>query len=79
VVATSNVEIAIRFADRVVIVHEGRVVADGAWRDLIVNGPEWVRHFLSVRLIGLDEEYARELDLPGQFIDRYWHQGGSHP
>ena len=79
VVATSNVEIAIRFADRVVIVHEGRVVADGAWRDLIVNGSEWVRHFLSVRLIGLDEEYARELDLPSQFIDRYWHQGGIHP
>jgi phospholipid/cholesterol/gamma-HCH transport system ATP-binding protein len=75
VVATSNVEIAIRFADRVVVVHEGRVVADGPWRELLVDGPEWVQRFLSVRLIGLDEEYARELDLPDRFIDRYWHDG----
>lgn len=79
VVATSNVEIAIRFADRVVMVHGGRVVADGPWRELLVDGPEWVQHFLSVRLIGLDEEYARELDLPGRFIDRYWHDGLPSP
>lgn len=73
VVATSNVEIAIRFADRVVMVHQGKVIADGPWRELLVSGSEWVRHFLGVRLIGLDEEYARELDLPGAFIERYWH------
>lgn len=77
VVATSNVEIAIRFADRVVLVHEGRVVADGPWRELLVSGDQWVHHFLSVRLIGLDEEYARELNLPDQFIERYWHLGAS--
>ena len=76
VVATSNVEIAIRFAERVVIVHDGRVVADGLWKELIVNGSEWVRHFLSVRLIGLDEEYARELHLPERFIEQHWHGEG---
>jgi phospholipid/cholesterol/gamma-HCH transport system ATP-binding protein len=76
VVATSNVEIAIRFAERIVIVHEGRVVADGAWKDLLIEGSEWVRHFLSVRLIGLDEEYARELHLPDKFISQHWHAEG---
>lgn len=77
VVATSNVEIAIRFADRVVIVHDGTVVADGPWKELLVAGSDWVRHFLSVRLIGLDEEYARELHLPEQFISQHWHAGTS--
>jgi len=71
-IATSNVEIAIRFADRVVLVNEGRVVADGPWRDLIVTGSEWVRHFLGVRLIGLDREYAVGLDLPSKFIAQHW-------
>jgi phospholipid/cholesterol/gamma-HCH transport system ATP-binding protein len=79
VVATSNVEIAIRFADRLVVVHEGRVVADGPWRQLLTDGPPWVQHFLRVRLIGLDEEYARELDLPQKFIDWHWRAGGTVP
>lgn len=72
VVSTSNVEIAMRFADRIVMLHEGRIVADGPWRELILTGPDWVKHFLSVRLIGLDAEYARELNLPPQFIDQHW-------
>ncbi len=72
VIATSNVEMAIRFAERVVIINEGRVVADGAWSKLLIEGPPWVQHFLGVRLIGLDEEYARELNLPKQFVERHW-------
>lgn len=71
-IATSNVEIAIRFADRIVLVNEGRVVADGPWRELIVSGSEWVRHFLGVRLIGLDREYAVGLELPEKFIAQHW-------
>lgn len=76
VVATSNVEIAIRFADRVVMINNGEVVADGPWRELIVSGPTWVKNFLSVRLIGLDEEYAHELNLPEAFIKQHWQQHG---
>lgn len=71
-VATSNVEIAIRFADRILLLNEGKLVADGNWRDLILTGSEWVKKFLSVRLIGLDEDYARELKLPQKFIDAHW-------
>ncbi|MBP9708779.1 MAG: ATP-binding cassette domain-containing protein [Oligoflexales bacterium] len=71
-VVTSNVEVAIRFADRIVMINDGVVVADGPWRDLILNGDEWVQHYLSVRLIGLDEEYAQGLHLPKAFIDRHW-------
>ena len=71
-VVTSNVEIAIRFADRVIALNEGRVVADGPWRELLLRGPDWVRHFLGVRFIGLDLEYARELRLPQEFIDKHW-------
>ena len=72
-VASSNVEIAIRFADRLLILHEGKVEADGPWRELLLNGTEWVRNFLSVRLIGLDIEYALGLDLPKPFIAKHWH------
>ncbi len=71
-VVTSNVEIGIRFADRLLVLNEGRIVADGPWQDLLLSGPEWVRHFLGVRLIGLDLEYAHELKLPKEFIAKHW-------
>jgi phospholipid/cholesterol/gamma-HCH transport system ATP-binding protein len=71
-VATSSVEIAIRFAERLILVNEGEVVADGLWKDLIQNSNDWVKHFLSVRLIGIDIEYARELGLPDAFIRQHW-------
>lgn len=71
-VATSNVEIAIRFARRVILINDGAVVADGPWQDLILKGSDWVRHFLGVRLIGLDLAYARGLNLPQQFLDAHW-------
>ncbi len=71
-IATSNVEIAIRFAERIIVVNEGRVVADGPWRELLLRGDDWVRHFLSVRLIGLDPEYAQTLDLPAEFVKKHW-------
>jgi phospholipid/cholesterol/gamma-HCH transport system ATP-binding protein len=71
-ISTTNVEIGIRYAKRVIVVAEGIVLADGPWRELLLTGPEWVRHFLSTRLIGLDYEYALELDLPKAFIEMHW-------
>lgn len=71
-VVTSNVEIGIRFADRLLVLNDGHIVADGPWRELLLTGPEWVRHFLGVRFIGLDLDYAHELKLPQEFIDKYW-------
>ncbi|SME96718.1 ABC transporter ATP-binding protein [Pseudobacteriovorax antillogorgiicola] len=71
-ISTSSVEIAIRFADRIILINEGRVVDDGDWRKMMIDGDDWVRHFLSVRLIGIDIEYARELGLPDEFIKKHW-------
>jgi phospholipid/cholesterol/gamma-HCH transport system ATP-binding protein len=71
-VCTSNVEIGMRYADRMIVINDGVVVADGLWRELLLDGPEWVRHFLAVRLIGLDLDYARGLDLPKAFIESHW-------
>jgi len=71
IIATSSVEIAIRFANRLLVMQDGRVVSDGPWRELLMTGPEWVRHFLGVRLKGIDREYAVELDLPKPFISQY--------
>lgn len=72
VISTSSVEIAIRFAQRLVLINEGRVVADGLWKDLLLDGDDWVRNFLSVRLIGIDIDYAKELGLPEAFIRQHW-------
>jgi phospholipid/cholesterol/gamma-HCH transport system ATP-binding protein len=72
IVVTSNVETAIRFAERILVLQEGRVAADGPWRELLVTGPPWVQHFLQVRFIGLDLEYAKELDLPDAFLRKHW-------
>ncbi len=71
-VSTSSVEIAIRFAERIILVDKGEVVADDSWKKLIVEGDEWVQHFLSLRLIGIDINYARELGLPEAFIKKHW-------
>lgn len=71
-VSTSSVEIAIRFAERVILIDKGEVVADDSWKRLIVEGNDWVRHFLSLRLIGIDIAYARELGLPEAFIKEHW-------
>ena len=72
VVVTSSVEIAIRFAERVIIVNDGHIVGDGPWKDLILNGTDWVKNFLSVRLIGIDLSYAKELGLPDEFIKAHF-------
>ena len=72
IILTSNVEIAIRFSRRLVIINESKVVADGDWHDLIVNGSDWVKNFLSLRLIGLDKSYAKGLNLPDSFYNQHW-------
>lgn len=71
-IATSNVETAIRFSHRIIVVNEGRVIADGDWRELLLSGPAWVKHFLSARLIGISLKAARQLRLPQEFIARHW-------
>ncbi len=72
IIATSNVEIAMRFADRILILNNSKIVADGRWQDLLMTGSDWVKKFLSVRLIGLDKDYAYELKLPEAFIKEHW-------
>ena len=71
-VSTSSVEVAIRFAERQIIINEAKIVADDSWKSLILNGSDWVKNFLSIRLIGIDIEYARELQLPEKFIQQHW-------
>ena len=77
-VATSNVEVAIRFSERIIVIHEGKVIGDDSWKELLMNGCDYVKNILSVRLIGLDKEYAVRLDLPPSFIDKHWEQQPKH-
>lgn len=76
-IATSNVEIAMRFSERVILIYNGTVVADGPWPELLMRGPEWVRTFLSIRLIGLDYDYAKGLNLPKEFLEKNWDKSGN--
>lgn len=75
-IATSNVETAIRFAQRIIVVNDGRVIADGDWSELLLRGPDWVKHFLSTRLIGISLEAAHQLRLPQEFISQHWRTRG---
>ncbi len=71
-IATSNVETALRFAHRIIVVNEGQVIADGDWRALLLRGPQWVKHFISTRLIGISLQAAHQLRLPQEFIAQHW-------
>ena len=71
-VFTSNVEIAIRFSSRLLILKDGKIIADDLWKNLLLSEDPWIHKFLSSRLIGLDIEYAKGLGLPESFIERYW-------
>ncbi len=71
-IATTNVEVTLRFSSRIIVLNQGKTVADGPWKKLLVEADPWVQHFLSVRLIGLDREYALGLHLPETFMKEHW-------
>jgi len=70
-IATSNVEIAFRFARRLILIQDGKVHADGDWAELLMNGDEWTKYFLSIRFMGLSKDYLKGLSLPAEFIDKH--------
>lgn len=72
IVSTSSVEVAIRFASRIILMRDGRIVSDGKWQEMIVGEDKWITNFLGTRLIGIDISYARELKLPEKFIAKHW-------
>lgn len=46
---TSNVEVAFRFAKKVAILRDGRIVGPGTWEELHGLGDDWISRFLDVR------------------------------
>lgn len=68
-IATTAVEIALRFSERIIVLKDAAIVGDGLWRDLLVSGTPWVRYFLGVRLKGISAAYAQELGLPEEFLN----------
>lgn len=67
---TSSVELAIRFAPRMILLKDGQIEADDNWKNILLNGSDWAQHFLGTRLVGIDMDYARQLDLPQEFFHR---------
>lgn len=67
-IATTAVEIALRFSERIIILKDAKIVGDGPWQELLVHGSPWVRYFLGVRLKGISPAYAAELGLPEEFL-----------
>jgi phospholipid/cholesterol/gamma-HCH transport system ATP-binding protein len=78
VVATSNVEVAIRFSKRIILIRDGMVIADGPWKALLMDGSNWIKKFLETRLIGLSSDYVKDLDLPESFIEKHWKPNNIH-
>jgi phospholipid/cholesterol/gamma-HCH transport system ATP-binding protein len=52
IVATTDVHLATRFADRFLLLKDGRIHADGRWTELKEEGDEYTRRFLS-RALGV--------------------------
>jgi phospholipid/cholesterol/gamma-HCH transport system ATP-binding protein len=46
---TSNVDVAFSFAERVAVLKDGQIAADGNWQSLHSMGDAWLTHFLDVR------------------------------
>ncbi len=46
---TSSVEVAFSFSNRVAILRDGMLVADGTWDSIHAIGDKWINHFLDVR------------------------------
>ncbi len=68
IICTTSIETAIRFADRFIVINEGRVIADDDWRELLASKNQWVAHFIGDRLHGIDIEYARDLGVPEKYV-----------
>lgn len=70
-IATSNVEVAFRFAKRIIILKDGKIHADGNWQELLMAGDPWTKNFLSVRFVGLSKDYLRGLNIPQSFVEAH--------
>ena len=68
VMASSAIDMAMRFADRMIVLRDNEVIADQSWRKLIIGDDPWIRHFLSARLIGVDRAYVEKLGVPPEFL-----------
>ncbi len=72
VMASSAIDMSMRFADRMIILRDGEIIADSSWKKLIIGENEWISHFLSARLIGVDRKYVEKLGVPDEFMQRYF-------
>ncbi len=45
-VATTSIHMAQNFANRFLVLHEGRIVADGYWQELLDHPDPWVSNFI---------------------------------
>ena len=73
-VATHDVEFAAEVADRVVVLAQGRVVADGPARDVLADSPEFAPQVAKVlapaRVLTVAEAVATAATLPRQGVAR---------
>ena len=72
VMASSAIDMAMRFADRMIVLRDNEIIADGSWRKLILEADDWVQHFLSARLIGIDRKYVEKLGVPDAFLKKHF-------
>lgn len=46
---TSNIEVAFRFANKVAILKDGKIIALGTKQELLALNDKWITHFLTIR------------------------------
>ena len=69
---TSHVEVGLSFADRVILLNQGQIAEDGAWKEVVgAQKDSWGFEFLTMKFQGYPEDYLRSLGFPESYIKRY--------
>lgn len=48
-ILTSNVDIAMKFCERTIIINKGKIIEDNNWKNIMKTGNKWIKKFLFSR------------------------------
>ena len=65
---TSNIEVGITLASRIILLHNAKIEQDGKWQDLIFTGSEWSKKILTAKFVKHSDQYLENIGFPASYI-----------